>query len=506
MTVARGTARTAGASKPRARTEGSASPQAIAGNLRSLAEHPAGRPVAGTGGRLVSATMTVEASPTLDPIELFGAALRMGLEPSLWLQPVDGFAMVGAGRAWSVEADGPHRFGDVAAAWEQLLAGAQIGGGVSAGRAVGPLLIGGLGFTGEAPGDAAWSPFGAASMSVPELLLLQTRAGRWLTASFIHAAEAGDSKADGPGAPERLQDLWADLEARATAAGAASLTGGGRVPLTIAGEHPDRRTWDRLVDRFAGAVGRGRLDKVVLARRLDLTSPVEIDAVAAVRRLTTGSPTSTTYAIARGGAVFLGATPERLISTQGKDFQTVAVAGSIRHDDDATREAALAAELLASDKDREEHEIVVEMLRTMLEPVASEIHVAPSPVVATFGTVQHLVTTVTGRLRDRAGILSLAGLLHPTPAVGGEPRALALELIAEHEGFERGWYAGPLGWVGADGDGEFVVALRCAVVSGTAAALFAGCGIVADSDCAREWEESRNKMQVMASALGELQS
>ena len=93
-----------------------------------------------------------------------------------------------------------------------------------------------------------------------------------------------------------------------------------------------------------------------------------------------------------------------------------------------------------------------------------------------------------------------------TPAVGGEPRALALELIAEHEGFERGWYAGPLGWVGADGDGEFVVALRCALVSGRTAALFAGCGIVADSEPAREWEESKNKMQVVASALGELQS
>jgi isochorismate synthase len=278
------------------------------------------------------------------------------------------------------------------------------------------------------------------------------------------------------------------------------------VPLTVVAEQPDRRTWDRLVDRFAGAVGRGRLDKVVLARRRDLTSAVDIDTVAAVRRLAAGSPTSTTYAFVRGGNVFLGATPERLISTQGKDFQTVAMAGSIRHDDDVAREASLAAELLSSDKDREEHEIVVAMIRTLLEPAAAEIHVAPTPVVATFGTVQHLVTTVTGRLRDRAGILKLAGLLHPTPAVGGEPRALALELIAEHEGFERGWYAGPLGWVGTDGDGEFVVALRCAVVSGRNAALFAGCGIVADSDPEREWEESRNKMLVVASALGELES
>jgi isochorismate synthase len=455
------------------------------------------------GGGLVSAAFDLGRSNTPNPIDLFAVALQAGLEPTLWLQPIDGFSLVGIGSAWSVRADGPERFGEVALEWERVLAGARIGGDASTARAVGPLLIGGLGFTGEVPADAAWAPFGAASLSVPELLLLQTPGGRWLTASFLQSGTTGPSE------PDRLQHLWHELAAGANEAADAMTgpsSGALAVPLAIAAEHPDRRTWDHLVDRFAGAVGRGRLDKVVLARRLDVTAPVDIDVIAAVRRLTSGSPTSTTYAFARGGSVFVGATPERLISTQGKEFQTVAIAGSIRHVDDAGEEAVLAAELLASDKDREEHEIVVEMLRTNLEPVATELHVAPSPVVATFGTVQHLVTTVTGRLRDRAGILSLAGLLHPTPAVGGEPRGLALELIAEHEGFERGWYAGPIGWVGADGDGEFVVALRCGVVSGSTAALFAGCGIVADSDPAREWEESRNKMQVVAGALGELQS
>jgi isochorismate synthase len=465
--------------------------------MKALAGRAVG-PLSGSEERLISATFTLAREASPDPIDVFAAALRAGLEPSLWLQPVDGFSMVGIGRTWTIAADGPDRFGEVAEAWDRLLASARIDGADSAGRAAGPLLIGGLGFTGDAPADPAWSPFGAASLSVPELLLLETPDGRWLTGSLMADRET-------PADPDRLERLWTDLVSDAAAL-ARHDPPIGHPPLTIVGSHPDRVTWDRLVARFAGAVGRGRLDKVVLARRLDLTSPVELDAVSAVRGLTAGSPTSTTYAFARSGAVFLGATPERLISTQGKDFETVAMAGSIRHVDDAAEEAALAAELLASDKDREEHEIVVEMLRTMLSPVASEIHVAISPVVATFGTVQHLVTTVTGRLRDRAGILSLAGLLHPTPAVGGEPRALALELIAEHEGFERGWYAGPLGWVGADGDGEFVVALRCAVVSGRNAALFAGCGIVADSDPAREWEESKNKMQVMASALGDLQS
>jgi salicylate biosynthesis isochorismate synthase len=426
-----------------------------------------------------------------DPIDRFAAAFRAGLEPILWLQPIDDFAMVGIGNAWSVQAEGPDRFRAVAEAWEARLAGALLS------DAAEPRLIGGFGFTGEVPDGEPWSPFGAASMVLPELLLVRRGESLTLTASYID-----DGAADGQA---RLERQWSEL-VRGVALGPGPETQDqAPAPLSVVAEHPDRVTWDRLVARFAGAVGRGRLDKVVLARRVDLEAPLEIDVVGAVRWLAERSPNSTTYAFTRGGSVFFGATPERLVATQNKAFQTVAIAGTIRHDDDPAVEATLAAELLASDKDREEHEIVVDTLRTLLEPVSAEIAVAQGPVVARFGTVQHLVTSVSGRLRDRSGILSLAALLHPTPAVGGEPRDLALELIAEHEGFDRGWYAGPLGWVGADGDGEFVVALRCAVVSGKSAALFAGCGIVADSDAAREWEESRNKMQVVAAALGEVQ-
>jgi isochorismate synthase EntC len=112
------------------------------------------------------------------------------------------------------------------------------------------------------------------------------------------------------------------------------------------------------------------------------------------------------------------------------------------------------------------------------------------------------VTPVTGTTRDEGGLLALAHRLHPTPAVGGTPRDVALALIDEHEGFDRGWYAGPIGWLGADGDGELMVALRCGLVTGTQATLFAGCGIVADSDPAREWEESRLKLRTMIAALG----
>jgi len=147
----------------------------------------------------------------------------------------------------------------------------------------------------------------------------------------------------------------------------------------------------------------------------------------------------------------------------------------------------------------------VAMLRDVLTPIAERLEVAAGPGVLALRHVQHLVTPMEGTLRDQAGILALAERLHPTPAVGGEPREAALALIAEHEGFDRGWYAGPIGWLGADGDGELMVALRCGLVAGRLATLFAGCGIVADSDPGREWEESRIKLRPVVSALGRLE-
>ncbi|MFL5689195.1 MAG: isochorismate synthase MenF, partial [Chloroflexota bacterium] len=155
-----------------------------------------------------------------------------------------------------------------------------------------------------------------------------------------------------------------------------------------------------------------------------------------------------------------------------------------------------------SEKDREEHAVVVDTLRAGLAPIVETLTIADAPGILPLRHVQHLVTPMTGTLREDAGLLGLAAVLHPTPAVGGEPRDVALDLIAEHEGFDRGWYAGPIGWLGADGDGELMVALRCGLVRDREAVLFAGCGIVADSEPGREWDESRLKLRTMIAALG----
>ncbi len=481
-------------------------PAAGAPVIEGLAERLAGllddtgseREAPAPGVRLTSTTVPTTA---IDPVSLFAAAAEADLEAALWLRPADGSAYVGIGRAWSIEPEGPDRFQAAEDAWRAIVRDARLDADATA-RGVAPVALGGLGFSGRRPDpDDPWAPFGAASLVLPELLLTVTADGFRLTGSLAGPA------ADRAGA-RRLERRWQQLEERARAL---TPSPNGIVarpvfaPLTVTDEQPARDTWRRLVGMFAGAVGRGRLDKVVLARRVGLRSSVELDVPNALRRLGASAPESTIYAFRRDGRTFLGATPERLVRTEGHDFRTVAVAGTIRRGSDPAEDAALAAELLASDKNREEQAIVVSWIRDLLTPLADRLVVAPEPSVMTLRYVQHLATEITGTLPDAHGLLALAGRLHPTPAVGGDPRELALALVDEHEGFDRGWYAGPVGWLGADGDGELCVALRCGIVDRTRATLFAGCGIVADSDPDAEWEESRIKLQAVVSALGNLE-
>lgn len=451
---------------------------------------------------LISATVT---TPIPDPIDLFVAARSLGYEATLWIQPDAERALVGVGRAWTIDATGDDRFEVAAAAWRALLASAVASGSPADVPEAGPILLGGLGFTGHFPSeDDTWAPFGAASLVLP--VFSAVRRGSWSGVTV----SAGPGGIDGLDATA-MEQHWDALVGAATTAAAGGRARGSASgqpsvadhdELVIVGERPDRAGWDRTVGLFAGAVGRGRIDKVVLARRVALAAGAELDIEAALRHLVRTAPESTTFAFGRGNTTFLGATPERLVRTAGRSFETVAIAGSAARGETAEGDARQAAGLLASEKDREEHAVVVDMLRTSLRPIADSLAIADTPSVLLLRHVQHLVTPVRGTLREDAGLLDVAGRLHPTPAVGGAPRDIALALIEEHETFDRGWYAGPIGWLGADGDGEMMVALRCGLVNGSQATLFAGCGIVADSDPAREWDESRLKLRTMTAALG----
>lgn len=456
---------------------------------------------------LVSATLHL---PAVDPVALFAAARGMGDEPSLWLQPSRVSALLGLGAAWTVRASGPGRFGEVERAWSALLEDALVSD-EEAPHGGGPLLLGGFGFADAVASAPTWRGFEAASLVLPSLLITQTTSGSWLTASQV--VDPGITAGDGGDALAIPWDLLGAGVAAPPSGGVAA-----RPPvapalpapdaqdtLRVVASRPGAADWRDSVARLAGAVGRGRLDKAVLARQVDLVASSPFDVPTVLRRLGESDPDATVFAICRGRRTFLGATPELLIGLRGRDFRSVAMAGSVARASDPTLDALLAAKLLQSDKEHEEHDVVVTMLRQTLAPLAEQLDVAPSPEVLRLRHLQHLVTPVVGRLRERSSVLRLAERLHPTPAVAGAPRDLALELIAEEERHQRGWYAGPLGWVDRHGDGEFVVALRSGIVEDRSATLLAGCGIVADSDPDREWDESTTKLLALGSALGRVQ-
>ena len=260
--------------------------------------------------------------------------------------------------------------------------------------------------------------------------------------------------------------------------------------------------WERAVATAVDRIKAGRLQKVVLARDLFASASGLIDERLLLGRLADRYPDCYTFAC--GGLV--GATPELLIKRQDLRISSLVLAGTAPRGDDPARDAALGTALLASAKDTEEHGYAAAGVRQSLAPLCDQLTVAPRPALLRLANVQHLATTISGRLAVRAdgtspSVLALADALHPTAAVCGTPAETAMELIRELEGMDRGRYAGPVGWVDSAGNGEWGIALRCAELDGTRARLFAGGGIVADSDPAAELAETQAKFRPMQSAL-----
>ncbi|MGA7670616.1 MAG: isochorismate synthase [Nitrolancea sp.] len=290
------------------------------------------------------------------------------------------------------------------------------------------------------------------------------------------------------------RDRW--LEAASSAPITAE---GGTVRLS---ETRPAADWQQVVADASAAIRDGQAEKIVLAREVRLQSETPFDVSYALQRLVAAYPTCYVFAFGHGEKTFLGATPERLVHVEDGDLEAACLAGSERRGATPEEDRELGEALLASAKDREEHAIVVRALRDGLSGLCDQLIAPDEPELLSVSNVHHLFTPISARLRAGVCILDAVERLHPTPAVGGYPRETALAFIREHEGMDRGWYASPIGWVGPDGGGEFAVALRSGLVDGSTAFLFAGCGIMGDSDPRREYDESWLKFRPMLSALG----
>jgi menaquinone-specific isochorismate synthase len=257
-------------------------------------------------------------------------------------------------------------------------------------------------------------------------------------------------------------------------------------------------SWCALVEAATKAMADGSLRKVVLAREIVVTGDAPFDASVILERLRTTYPGCHLYRVDG----FVGASPELLVSRTGDIVRSHPMAGTAARGGDPSADARLAAALLASTKDREEHQITIDMVHDTLLNWCSYVDYEAEPSIVPVANVQHLATLVEGRLSQPApSVLELVDALHPTPAVCGSPRATALGFIRANEGFDRGRYAGAVGWVDGRGNGSWAVSVRCADLDGATARVYAGNGIVADSDPVTELAETRSKLQAMLSAL-----
>ncbi|MBC9892676.1 isochorismate synthase EntC [Salmonella enterica subsp. enterica serovar Panama] len=276
-------------------------------------------------------------------------------------------------------------------------------------------------------------------------------------------------------------------------------------PLTVTARKaiPEQDAFEAMVARAAMLTATPDVDKVVLSRLIDITTDVAVDSGALLERLVAQNPVSYNFHVPLAdGGVLLGASPELLLRKEGERFSSLPLAGSARRQPDDVLDREAGNRLLASQKDRHEHELVTQAMKQILRDRSTELQLPSSPQLITTPTLWHLGTPFEGKANAGENALTLACLLHPTPALSGFPHQVAKKLIAELEPFDRELFGGIVGWCDAEGNGEWVVTIRCAKLQGNQVRLFAGAGIVPASSPVGEWRETGVKLSTMLNVFG----
>lgn len=405
-------------------------------------------------GRLAARTVALAEAPDL--------LAEAGDEGILWRDEGGGLAAHGVAARIDLPAglSDPEGVAAVAAALAGIDSRDEVGR-----PGCGPVAVGALPFDPAAPGH----------LVIPARIVGRQGDTGWLT---IIGAGGDEKTGQGPAARREPPDEFT---------------------LTSSMPH---HAWKETVAEAVRVLQEGDLHKVVLARRVDIEANRDFVISDVLERLVALYPSCMVFSI--GG--FIGASPELLMRRTGDEIESHPLAGTVARSGDVHGDQALVARLMASPKARREHQVVVDVLRTTLSPICRELDVPAEPTVVGLRNVSHLGTRIRGRLK--AGLdggtpsaLDLVARVHPTPAVGGNPTAAAIEYLQKVEGFDRGFYAGPVGWVDARGDGAWAIGIRCAEVAGPEAHLYAGNGIVAGSDPAEELAETQLKLQALLAAL-----
>ena len=410
------------------------------------------------------------ADASFDPLDLVRAGSHL-FGRAVYCSAPTGDAVAGLGTAVRMTATGGGRLDDLAAQ-------------VAALDLPPPFrFLVGFAFGEDDPRTDPWSGFAGAEAVVPMVTAVR-RGGK---TKLCIAAPAGADRA-------ALSNLLASLR---TPPDPVSTDLGDHVIES----HPHVSDWRTSVAEAVSAIRDGAFRKVVLARSVIVRSAVGPRPFDLVHHLAVTNPLCHVFGWRSGEATFLGASPELLVGIRGGVVLSNPLAGSAPRGEDEAEDRAVGEALMASAKDRLEHALVVEHVADRLSAFSRTLSVPAAPSLRRVATVQHLSTDIKGSLDAPVGILDVASALHPTPAVGGTPREAALAFIDKVENVDRGWYSGGIGWVGPGGDGEIALGLRCALVRGTTARIYAGNGIVAESDPEAELLETRLKLTPLLELL-----
>ncbi|WP_027410481.1 isochorismate synthase MenF [Anoxybacteroides tepidamans] len=427
-----------------------------------------------------------ETFPSIDPIYLFMLGETSPFNDRFyWADRSNATTYVGLGCTYAITSEEQEqRFSTIEREWKRFITMTEIR---SNGTNATPLIFGGFSFDPLKRKTERWDKFPNAKFIVPTVLLSVKEQNTVITITV-----PSQNNKEIVENIEQLITLLYGEEHRPLFS----------TPSIMQYEEIKKDEWIDAVRKVIGSISEGEFDKVVLAREVGFTFNGRLAPSIVLERLREQQPFSYLFAFEQGENCFIGASPEQLVKKEGDAFYSACLAGSIRRGKTVTEDEQLGQWLLQDGKNLNEHRFVVEMIKEAMTEMCYHVHIPSAPQLLKMRDIQHLYTPVIGEGGKDVSLFSLVKRLHPTPALGGTPREKALETIREIEPLDRGWYAAPIGWVDALGNGEFAVAIRSGLLQGKAAFLFAGCGVVGDSDPLSEYEETKVKLKPMLSALG----
>ncbi len=407
-----------------------------------------------------------------------------------WEQPSKSFALAGLGSAIAIDLSSELSISDANKQISEFYKNAIILGDLDF---VEPMFIGGHSFDLQSDSNGIWKNFPKGRFILPECIAIKNEHSSYLI--ITQTVSENDN-------PEKIKNDFTKKCIHYQNRLPVTLPPIQRVSVDKFKDVPEKDSYRKTIFEVLNTIHPGNVEKVVISRSHQVQIDKEFSCISPIQVLRNTYPNCTTFLLSfPNEGIFFGSSPERLIIKNGKTIQTDALAGTIARGANMEEDRLLTKTLIGSHKESEEHQFVIEQIREKLETITSDLSIPNIPEIQKLKNVQHLLTPISGNLENGKNVLDLVEFLHPTPAVAGTPTQKALEIIKNSEQYDRGWYSGPVGWIDKNGDGEFCVALRSALVNNDEARVFAGGGIVSESVPDKEWEETELKLLPIISAL-----